>query len=299
MEAIIGDEDQNGVGLRVIDNNDVSHGIHVAFDGEITYHEVDGYADKPAGRTREETEYGSQARQYAKWYVYCERGYDTLPRVENPDSILAGLLALGQLSEAMFQQHFGELEAQLQSHYDGSTVDLPFADADPDDAIIYQHDIYLQPDPLDLEPSVLDQFRARFDGESNSPAIADPTALSAAEMDELNFDIEAVSGMHVIHNDGLGNEQVSRGDQPLAREPDARVELMAFDPAEIDSFQHYVVSNTAYQLRDRFLLMGLTPPAAFQAQGWGSYDGFQAQKFCDLYENYWSSEANITSWEPA
>ncbi|WP_026190379.1 hypothetical protein [Halomicrobium katesii] len=299
MKAEIEKETDNGFGVTVYDNNRTKHKIGVLYDGEINGHLQEDYADKPSGRTREETEYGSQARQYAKWHVYRERGYDTLPRAENPDSILAGLLALAQLSEAMFEQHFRDVAAQLRCHYDGSPIKLPFPNADPDDAIIYQKDLYLQPDPTEFDPPVLDQFRARFEGQSDSAEIADPTTLSASEMDTLNFDIEAVSGMHVIHNDGLGNEQVSRGEDPLDRDPDARVELMAFDPTEIDSFQHYVVSNMAYQIRDRFLLMGLTPPAAFQAQGWGSYDGFQAQKFCDLYDDYWSSEATIQSWEPA
>lgn len=298
MKAVITGESER-IGVKVQDNNGVDHGIEMDETGKIKYHEVDEYADKPAGRTREETEFGSQARQYAKWHVYRERGYDTLPRTENPDCILAGLLALAQLSEAMFDKQFEGLETQLRSHYDGSTVELPFDDADPDDAIIYQHDLYLQPNPLEFDQPVLDQFRARFDSQSDSSAIADPATLSATEMDALNFDIEAVSGRHAIHNDGLGKQQIAYGEQPLDREPDARVELMAFDPAEVNSFQHYIVSNMAYQIRDRFLLMGLTPPAAFQAQGWGSYDGFQAQKFCDLYEDYWSSEANIISWEPA
>lgn len=299
MKAAIGDEDENGVGLRILDNNGVSHGIHVAFDGEITYHEQDGYADRGINRTREETEYGSQARRFAKWHVYRERGYETLPRRENPDSILAGLLAITHLSADRFEEYFGDVEAQLRSHYDGSSVDLPFEGVDPDDPIVYRKDLYLQPDPLTFDPPVLDQFRARFDGDSDSPVVPDAGEVAVETLEDLAFDVEAVSETHVLHTDGQGNEQVSRGEQPLEREPDARVELMAFDLDEIDSFQHYVVSNLAYQIRDRFLLLGVKPPLAFRARGWGSYDGFVAQKFCDLYEDYWSSEATISSWEPA
>nr|WP_245547752.1 hypothetical protein [Halovivax ruber] len=229
--------------------------------------------------------------------MYRERGYDTVPPTENPDRLVAGLLAITRLSEDEFDDYFGDLHAKLRRHYDGFGVELPFDDADPDDAIVYQKDVYLQPDPVDFDPPVLEQFLDRFDGDADSPAVGDGD-IPFDEMDELDFEVEAVSGMHVLHNDGQGNEQVSHGEQPLDRDPDVRVELMAFDPASVDSFQHYVVSNLAYQIRDRFLLMGVKPPVPFRAQGWGTYEGFQSQKFCSLYDEYWSSEATVTSWEP-
>lgn len=298
MKPKITGRNDERVGISVIDNNDVEHLIEIEFDGEIMYHEQDGYADTAAGRTREETEFGSQARRFARWHVYRERGYDTVPPTENPDRILAGLLAVTMLSDDEFESYFGDLEAQLQCHYDGSPVDLPFPDADPDDAIIYQQDLYLTPDPVEFDPPVLDQFLSRFEGNPDSPAIADSGDLTLDTQDDLTFDIEAVSGIHVLHNDGQGTQQRFEGEQPLDREPDVRVELMAFDPDSVDSFQHYLVSHLAYQIRDRFLLMGVKPPVPFRAQGWGTYEGFQCQKFCDLYEEYWSSEATISTWEP-
>ncbi|WP_049907339.1 hypothetical protein [Haloferax elongans] len=298
MKAVLGDGDDDGTGIRVVDNAGASHGIHVAFDGEITYHECDEVANNPALRTREECERVDQTRRYAQWYVYRERGYDTVPSTENPDRILAALLAVSNLSEYRFEELFGDLEDRLASHYDDSPVDLPFPDADPDDAIIYQQDVYLQPDPTDFDPPVLDQFRGRFEGKSDSPVVPDEGEIVVEDLDALDFGIEAVSGIHVIHNDGEGNEQRSQGEQPLDREPDARVELMTTNPDEVAPFQHFVVSNLACQIRDRFLLMGVKPPAAFQVPGWGSYEGFQCQKFCDLYENYWDTTATITTWEP-
>nr|WP_152419381.1 hypothetical protein [Halobiforma nitratireducens] len=166
--------------------------------------------------------------------------------------------------------------------------------------IIYEKDVYIQPDPLTFDPPVLDQFLARFDGDPDTPAVATNGDVPQEAMDDLLFDVEAVSDMHVLHYDSAGNEQYERGGQPgVGRKPDVRVELMAFDPAEIDSFQHYVVSHLAYQIRDCFLLMGLQPPAGFRVSGWGSYKGFLSQSAFNLYENYWSSEAEITSWDPA
>nr|WP_226480881.1 hypothetical protein [Natrinema amylolyticum] len=210
---------------------------------------------------------------------------------------MAALLGIAALSETTFEENLGDLEERLQRHYDDSSVDLPFPDADPDDAIVYQQDVYLEPDPIKFEPPVLEQFLGRFEGDADSPALDDGD-IPLKEMDDLEFEIEAVSGIHTLHNDGQGNEQVDHGEQPLDREPDVRVELMTFDPASVDSFQHYIVSHLAYQIRDRFLLMGVKPPVPFRAQGWGTYQGFQCQKFCSLYDEYWSSEATIQSWEP-
>jgi hypothetical protein len=298
MNANITGENEERVGLYVYDNQDVEHWIEMEFDGEIKYHEQDGYADKPEHRTREESEHIWQARRFAKWHVYRERGYDTVPPTENPDRILAALLAVAQQSPAEFETSFADLKTQLRSHADESTIELPFPDADPGDVIIYQKDVYLEPDPIEFDPPVLDQFRARFGGETQSPVVPAADELDENSLDELSFDIVAVSGLHTLHNDGRGTERVDHGEHPLERDPDARVELMAFDASTVDSFQHHVVGNLAFQIRDRFLLMGVTPPVAFQAQGWGTYQGFQCQKFCSLYQEYWSIDANITSWKP-
>ncbi|MDS0260494.1 hypothetical protein NDI56_13900 [Haloarcula sp. S1CR25-12] len=221
-----------------------------------------------------------------------------MPPTSNPDRIAATLAAVVSLSESEFTELFGDLQAQIESHGDGQTVELPFDDVDPDDPLVYSKDIYLRQDPTEFDPPVLDQFLGRFEGDSDSPAIPDKETLATDTFDALDFDIEAVSGLHYIHNDGLGSDRTVRGEDPLERDPDATIELMAFDPAEIESFHHYVVSHLAYQIRDCFLLMGLKPPVGFRAQGWGKYDGFTNQKFCPQYQNYWSSEATITSWQP-
>jgi len=299
MQAEIIGENDDGVGVDVTDNNGALHEISIEKDSlDIVYHKCEGYPNNPAKRTTEQTEYGKQAKRFARWHVYRERGYDTVPPTDNPDRILASLLAITMLSEQEFEAHFGDLRGQIKSHYDGSTVDLPFRNADPDGAIVYQKDVYLTPDPIDFDPPVLDQFRGRFGGESDSSVVPEPGSISLEEMDRLEFDIEAVSGLHYLYNSGQGREQSVKSKSPLDRDPDTTVELMPFDLAEIDSFQHYVVSHLAYQIRDCFLLMGLRPPAAFQATGWGKYRGFMRQKFCPQYEDYWSSSTTVESWDP-
>lgn len=298
MDGLITGENDSRVGISVIDNNDVEHVIEMLFDGKIKHHKTDEYPKSAAKRTDQENAHSGQARRFARWHVYRERGYHTLRRRENPDALMAGLLAITALSEKEFTEHFADIEAQLKAHYLDLPLELPFDDTDPDDTIIYEKDVYIQPDPLDFEPPVLEQFIGRFDGDPDTSAIGN-SEIPLEEMDDLLFDVEAVSEKHVLHYDSQGNEQYERGAQPpLDRESDFRVELMTFNPAEVDSFQHYVVSHLAYQIRDCFLLMGLKPPAGFRVSGWGSYKGFVSQSGFDLYENYWSSEATIQSWEP-
>ena len=299
MDAEIEGEDGEYLKIYVSDNTGAEHDLTVEIESAgIPYHKCDAYDNNPSLRTREECERVDQTRRFARWHVYRERGYDTVPPRENPDRLMAALLAINRLDESTFTDYFGELEARLASHYDGSSVELPFPEADPDDPIIYQQDVYLEPDPIEFEPPVLEQFLARFEGEPDSPLESEAAEIAIEELDSLAFDIEAVSDIHVLYNDGRGTEKVEYGADPLEREPDARLEIMAFDVTALHSFQHFVVSHLAYQIRDHFLLMGVKPPVAFRAQGWGTYEGFQCQKFCDLYEDYWSSEATVSSWEP-
>jgi len=298
MYAEIKKETDGGFGLLVTDNGSVEHKIGVCYDGTIDGHLQDGYPDKAAERTTENNEYVNQARRFAKWHVYRERGYDTLPPGDNPDRILAALIAIARMDESTFDSQFGDLQRQITSHYDGSTVDLPFEDADPDDMIVYRKDVYVTPDPTTFDPPVADQYLGQFEGESDSPAVSSNDTLTREAFADLDFDIEAVSGMHYLHTDGLGTEQTERGADPLDRDPDATIELVPFDPAEIDAFHHYAVSHLAYQIRDCFLRMGLKPPVAFRKSGWGKYRAFHEQKFSPQYENYWDAEETIQSWQP-
>ena len=301
MNATIDAESDQHIGSHVTDNNGALHKIAMnKKTGEVDAHGCDEYPNNPHKRTRKQEEYGRQAERYAKWYVYRERGYETVPPTENPDRILATLLALVRLSPEEFQQYFGEMEVQLRSHYDGSEVDLPFEDADPEDILVYQKDIWIQPDPTTFDPPVLEQFLARFEGEDDSLLGEAVANLAVEELADLLFDIEAVSGMHVLHtNGGPGDERVHRGEMPLDRKPDTTVEIMAFDPAEVDSFHHYVVSHLAYQIRDCFLLMGVRPPVPFRAPGWGQYDAFLTQQAFPQYEDYWAASTEVDSWEPS
>lgn len=295
MKPKITGETERLIGVSVIDNNDVEHLIEMETDGRITAHQQDGYPDDASKRTAEGNEHVNQARRCAKWIVYRERGYDTVPSTENPDRILGVLLAIAALETEAFEESFETLRSKVERHYDdGATVELPFADADPDDMIVYQQDVWIQPDPTTLDPPVIEQFEHEIGADSLGTT---PTP-EIADLDSLAFTIEAVSGIHTLHTDGKGNEQIDQVRRPLDREPDATIEIVPFDPGEIESFQRYLVSHLAYQVRDCFLLMGVEPPVPFRATGWGKYRAFHVQKFCPQYEEYWSPDASIQSWQP-
>jgi hypothetical protein len=297
MESKITGENDERVGLYVYDNAGFEHWVEIEFDGEIKYHEQNAYPDLSEERTEEGDEHVSQARRYAQWHVYRERGYDTVPPTDNPDRILAALLAIAQLSAEAFETEFSDLEAQIRSHYDGGPVELPFPDAHPDDVIVYRKDVFVEPDPTTFDPPVLDQFLGRVSGESDSPEIPSKDTLDAETFDTLDFTVEAVSDLQYLHHKD-GTEQTVTADPPLDREPDATVELVPFDLGEVDSFHHYVVSHLAFQIRDCFLRMGVEPPIAFRKTGWGKYRAVHEQKFRPQYENYWNPNTEVDSWEP-
>nr|WP_239524404.1 hypothetical protein [Halogeometricum borinquense] len=85
MEATIIGEDEVDVGVEVIDNDGIEHRIVIGHDGEIKSHVQDGYPDDPTERTNKEDQNVAQARRFARWHVYREKGYDTIPTDENHD----------------------------------------------------------------------------------------------------------------------------------------------------------------------------------------------------------------------
>ncbi|WP_049922229.1 hypothetical protein [Halopiger djelfimassiliensis] len=266
MKAILGDEDENGVGLRVIDNNETSHGIHVGFDGEITYHEQNGYPDDPDKRTYSEGEHVSQARRYAKYYVDQETEYDTLPWDLDADQFEAVRQALQDLSVEEIKRYFGDLLSQSLSHYaDDPDVDigdttrpeaLPAEQIGGEDAVIYKQEIYLDDDGA----------------------------------------IEAVSGIGITYYVARGERKtVWRGDAP-DREPDARVELFPAPLVDPAPFRDYLVYNLRCQIRDCYLMMGLEPPEEYRVLGHGQYRFTGKYDSFDIYPPYYDFSADIPDY---
>ncbi|WP_239524401.1 hypothetical protein [Halogeometricum borinquense] len=146
MQANILGEDAGAVIVQVFDNNDVEHALAIESDGEIQEHGQEGYPDNPKERTNEEDETVSQARRFARWHVYREKGYDTVPASENPDRIAGVLLAILDLDQAEFEEYFGTLCRQVGSR-DLADVEPPL-DLPPEvyneQFIVYHQHVYLE-----------------------------------------------------------------------------------------------------------------------------------------------------------
>ena len=109
MQSDIKKEADGAFGVEVIDNNTAEHRIAVGYDGEIKAHQCEAYADDPANRTDEENEHNNQARRFARFYVYRERGHDTVDHIENPDYIEAVRQSIVSASDEAFNRFFGPL----------------------------------------------------------------------------------------------------------------------------------------------------------------------------------------------
>ncbi|NGM71634.1 hypothetical protein G6M89_22080, partial [Natronolimnobius sp. AArcel1] len=145
------EEKEEWIGVRVVDNNDEEHKIAIEHVGKIRGHGQDGYPDKAAKRTNEGNEYVEQARRFAQYYVYQERGYDTVPPRIHPERINAVRLAVAEMDLEEFEEYFGDLYQQLKSHHDDSydPVIQPPADAQSEDLVLYRTNVYLGLDPLE------------------------------------------------------------------------------------------------------------------------------------------------------
>ncbi|ELZ02264.1 hypothetical protein C482_05281 [Natrialba chahannaoensis JCM 10990] len=307
MDAIITGESER-IGLSVIDNNDIEHLIEMTESGKIRYHEQDGYPDKAANRPLDENEHVNQARRFAKWHVYRERGYDTLPRYHNPNAIVGAMLAVGSMSEPAIDEQFGELLDTVKTHNKGDYADVQVAGVETDQILVYRQDIYVEPDPLDQEQPLAEQFAEYFSdpvqtlqnllGDNPDQRLNKLLSGEAGPATQLPaFDLETVSSLHYLYNDG-GSKQTHNEPAVSDREPDARIELLPLDPSVFDSRRQLLFSHLGNQVRDRFLLMGCEPPAVFQQQGLGSFDGLKMQQLLDMYDRYFLADSAAGTWDP-
>jgi hypothetical protein len=309
MDAEIKKETDDGFGILVDDNNNAAHKIGVCYDGKIDGHLCDEYADKPINRTPDENEHNEQARRYAKYYIYTERGYDTVDHIDNPDYINAVRQAIRTLSNEEFEQLFGPLYTQLQSHHKNvkRPVDLP-ADVQKPDAVVYNLDLYLGVDIA--ESDLTDQARPLAEAHgldyetgttTHSGAVVDEEEkqnwaefgdhlVDLADPDEIELEVSAVSGIHVGYPNSRGEHEVQWANQPLDRESDARLELMPADPGSIEDFRQYLDHHLRCQIRDCFVGMGLLPPEPFQTIGYGKFIYARRYDHYDLYPKFHKSD---------
>ncbi|GAB3034229.1 hypothetical protein GCM10025298_24000 [Natronobiforma cellulositropha] len=313
MEAEIKKETEDGFGLRILDNNRVEHKIGVCFDGEIDGHLQNGYPDEPAERSMiDEVEPINQARRFAKYWVYRERGYDTLSLNENPHRIAAVALVLAGLSTDSFEEHFTDLYLQVASHYGETDPPVTLPEGARPTHVTYRTDVYLGLDDDALatlaaavtDPAATESLRSVQNGDGTHrsfEAVLSPI-LEAGETDavgDLSADdlLEAVSGIHVHWDDSAGVYHTEWGEQPpLERDPDARIDLLPYDPASFAEFRGHLIRILYCQVRDCYLGMGIAPPDAFRLQGHGIHEFATWYEHYDFYERYHDPNATVSTW---
>jgi len=304
MNGNITGENDERVGLYVDDNNDAEHWIEMEFDGEIKYHEQDAYPDHPDDRTNEELKSVMQARKFARYHVYQERGYETLPPNERPERLILATLVVANLSTEAFEQQFGDLYQQLKSYSTDQepVVDLPDGLSE-DNYYLYAKELYLgfDDDALQSTLEAIDEASLEVILETvgnSDPAVDEAlTALGINPVDAEPSDlserwIEAISDVLVQWRIGESTHR-QNAELDVDREPDVGIEIHPHDPGSIEEFQTYVVDHLRCQLRDAYVQTGQTPPEYAQIQGPGR-DLFTMmyQKLSSM-QNYHDPDAEI------
>ena len=311
MRATIEGEDENYMKIYVTDNLGSEHELTIEKDsGDIPYHQCEAYASKPRNRTPEENEHNEQARKFAQYYVYLERGYDTVPPKLHPERLNIVRAALAGLSEREFEGLFGDLYRQLQSHQDDTerVIDIP-TDAASADSVLYRKHIYLGVDPLEMEfRAETRELAARYGLDLSDQSLTD-VALADRSSDELTdwmafsqhlsglvldedvdlsegLYIDAVPPLHICYLDADGEEHITDPGTRITDGSDAMIEIPPMEPDSLDAFQDYLNHNLACQIRDSFVRMGLEPPEQFHVLGYGRFEAAEQYRRLDMFPNY-------------
>jgi hypothetical protein len=261
MDGEITGENDERVGLYVDDNGGVEHWIEMEFDGEIKYHEQDGYPDKAANRTDDESEMVGQARRFARLHVYRETEYEPFPVEENLPGIKRVRDAIEALSPEEFEQYFADAYDQVLSKHPDVSPPVPRpSSVGPNDYIVYFVDVYL----------------------------------------DEEGDIEAVSDIHLQYQDDRGEKTQKWNDDPFPdRKADARLQLFGKYIPSMEVFQEFLVYHLRCQLRDIYLGAGIEPPEEYRVLGRGieALTGRYHNPNITVYEDYHLEEADIPGYE--
>jgi len=310
MDAKITGENDERIGMYVDDSNGIEHWIEMEFDGKIKYHEQEGYPDNAAKRSKEGNEHVNQARRFAQYYVYVDRGYDTVPSTDHPERINTARLAIQELSDSEFEALFGELHTQMLSYHEDVARPIPVpSQAAGQDSVLYRQNVYLGIDPLETEiaadvVSIASAYDLDLSGDTLEQSLDD---LSAAAIDdwqsvtdelaELTIDeevelesgayIDAVSSLYASYLDDHSDVTVTDpGTDPFDRAPDTLIELPPINPGPLAEFRDYLDHHLKCQVRDCFIRMGVEPPEQFRVLGNGRLKAMVAYALLDMYPEY-------------
>lgn len=319
MKAVITGETDKLVGVNLRDNNGEEHILDVEKDsGEITAHKSDGYPDDSSNRSVPEHEHVNQTQRFAKFYVYREKGYDTVDPKRNPDRIVTAALAVASLSPDRFREYFGDSYQQLLSHQTDADpiVELPPEAADEIPRI--GQDIYLRTDETALASIVETLSDAGvFDHlETAAESVAADESLPAAfqrvlEIEDVDLRedasqvgdalLETVAPVSVRWTSN-GTDAVEKAESQSAipdREPDARPQMppSIYEFDSLEDFQQSLVYHLLCQVRDCYLEMGIAPPEDVRILGPGFYENIGWYRHHDVYPDYYDIGADITDWQ--
>nr|WP_239647706.1 hypothetical protein [Natrinema altunense] len=281
----------------------------MGYDGEITGHAQDGYLDDPSKRTNKQHEAVFEARRFARYHVYREKGHDTLPPAENPDRIAAVLLALLDLSDAQFAEYFQTLYEQAASHDRSDIVpplELPSAVYN-EEFLLYKQKIYLEEDLEAIQKQLTrpaTEVLGEQDLEEGATAtseglVSKATSLVGGDGESdgagVALTIEGVSGIDTMYYEDTNEDRTIRGDDPFDRDPGARLEIVPTN-YDRDRFRYHVGHNLVCQIRDCFIGMGLEPPEPYRVLGHGKYKYTGKYRHFDFYDPYFDHEADIDGY---
>ncbi|WP_049900712.1 hypothetical protein [Natrinema sp. J7-1] len=327
MESTIIGEDEKDIGTKVTDNNGVVHQVEMhKKNGKIYAHEQDGYPDDPPKRTNREDEMVAQVREYAKWHVYREREYDTLPPRRNPDRIAATLATVREMDDAEFERHFGTLVQQFRSYGD-NTVDRPIEleDAVPhEEGVVYKQDVYLDATIEDVrgyheefadgaesfatavvgrlqEAGVFGMLGDRLGGfleSDGSNDVASQSTDTTPSEHFRQFGFAHVSEPYYMYHRTNKPARTVGGEDDDQRAPDTVIEVIptAAVTESLDVFRAFLVHHLLCQIRDTYIGMGVEPPAAYRMLGAGIHHYTIKYKHFEMYPEYFDTDAEIDGY---
>ncbi|WP_226483050.1 hypothetical protein [Natrinema amylolyticum] len=310
MKASITAEDDEYIGLNVLDNDSELHDLTLKkASGTIEFHEADSYPKKE-NRSDEQQERVNQACRFAQYYVFTEHGYDTIPAPENPVRIDAVRQVINAMDRAEFEELFGDLYQQLEFEEGSGTSPAMTVPPNATDPCIYCKNIYLGIDPLETDLGT--QLASKHDLDVTQSAVEiDLTDVSQSELEswgefsgkfaaratdaDLDFSdaayIDETSQLYVKYPDGSQLAVVDDHLAPAARDPDSVIELLPIDPQDIEYFKSFMDHYLRCQIRDSFVEMGVHPPEEFQVIGMGRFMAARGYDYIDFYPEFHNPNA--------
>lgn len=304
MNGEIVDQKSEWIGVRVTDNNGVMHKVAVEKDSGIRGHSQDGYPDKAAKRTPEENEHVEQARRYAKYYVFRERGHTTVEPRTVPEWVAVAAMTIARLSSEEFEEHFGDYHQQFRSTVDSDVepvVDIP--DSKVAGLRSFRQNIHLRltlDDAFDDDQA--DALRDALDSETDAETLIDDLAeqLDSTAIDLAAITLAGTSSVGALYQ-GQTEDHVIEADDPHPGPADARLELAPMnvpwdDYLSTDGFQFLLVYHLLCQVRDCYLRLGLEVPEGVRILGMGTYRQTVRNEHLDLYDPVHYTDADIDGY---